>query len=72
MPALMVAAACKEDSAGDCGEGGVSTLTASLEMVIVVRVWMTGDVEVDGDRDGGSEFRSGAIYNRLIVMPAWP
>ena len=49
MPALMAAAACSDESDGECGDGWVS----------VVLVMLSGVCRRVGD--GGSEFRSGAI-----------
>ena len=49
MPALMAAAACSDESDGECGDGWFS----------VVLVMLSGVRRRVGD--GGSEFRSGAI-----------
>lgn len=51
MPALIAAAACRDESEGECGDGWVSVVAVMLSGVrLRLRVG-----------DGGSEFRSGGI-----------
>lgn len=62
MPALMLAAACRDDRLGECGDGGVLILVGSvgIAMLKLGRLWL-GDVESESDGEFGNEFRSGAI-----------
>lgn len=50
MPALMAAAACSDDSEGECGDGWFSVVAVVILSDVCLRVG-----------DGGSEFRSGGI-----------
>jgi hypothetical protein len=56
MPALMAAAACSDESEGECGDGWFSGVAVMLSDVCL-RVG-----------DGGSEFRSGGIVACFVQL----
>lgn len=65
-PALMVAAAAREDSEGERGDGGLGR--ASWVLIDMRRGRSeSGEGEVIEGRRGGSEFRSGGMFVSLKV-----
>lgn len=59
-PALMAAAAWRDEREGDLGEGGLGRELASLMEILLGR-GCSGDAGPEGGREAGSEFRSGGI-----------
>lgn len=58
-PALMVAAACREDKGGERGEGGLGRKTSPLVREIRRGRCCSGELDSEGVRELGSELRSG-------------
>jgi len=57
----MVAAACREDSEGERGDGGLGRAASWLLMEILRGRAAIGDPGIDGGLEVGSVFRSGGM-----------
>ena len=65
----MAAAACREESEGDLGEGGLGREESAL--IDILRGLACSGEPDTGDVEGGSEFRSGDIARAfgIVAMP---
>jgi len=65
-PALIVAAACSDERDGDLGDGGLGRKESALLREMRRGRCCNGEAGIEGGRDVGSEFKSGAILELCV------